>query len=112
MMRPRLISSRTISTGGGISMDEGKTFCEFFAGIGLVGEGLMSSGWRCVYANDIDRKKQQGYEARFGKTDHFHLGDVWKTDEVIERIHGRPILMTASFPCIDLSVAGHYRGLD
>jgi len=43
-----------------------KTFCEFFAGIGLVREGLESSGWSCVYANDIDAKKRQAYEARFG----------------------------------------------
>ena len=90
----------------------GKTFCEFFAGIGLVREGLEPSGWRCVYANDIDPKKQAAYEARFGQSDHFHLGDVWDTAEVLERIHGRPSLMTASFPCIDLSLAGHYRGLD
>src|SRR4051794_32577297 len=88
-----------------------KTFCEFFAGIGLVREGLAVSGWQCVYANEIDPKKQQTYEARFGKSDHFHLGDVWSTEKVVERIPGRPALMTASFPCIDLSLAGHYRGL-
>ena len=35
-------------------MDAEKTFCEFFAGIGLVGEGLRLSGWACVYANDIN----------------------------------------------------------
>jgi DNA (cytosine-5)-methyltransferase 1 len=89
-----------------------KTFCEFFAGIGLVREGLAAKGWECVYANDIDPKKQQAYEARFGRSEHFHLGDVWKTEEVVERIQGSPILMTASFPCIDLSLAGHYRGLE
>ena len=89
----------------------GRNSCEFFAGIGLVREGLSQSGWRCVYANDIDPKKRQVYEARFGQSDHFHLGDVWNTDEVVERIPDRPALMTASFPCIDLSLAGHYRGL-
>lgn len=91
---------------------EGKTFCEFFAGIGLVREGLVPSGWQCVYANDIAPKKQEAYEARFGKSDHFHLGDIWNTKEVTERIPARPALMTASFPCIDLSLAGHYRGLE
>ena len=90
---------------------ERKTFCEFFAGIGLVREGLIASGWECIYANDIDTKKQKAYEARFGKSEHFHLGDVWKTEEIVERIRERPSLMTASFPCIDLSLAGHYRGL-
>lgn len=91
---------------------EGKTFCEFFAGIGLVREGLEPSGWRCIYANDINAKKQEAYEARFGRSAHFHLGDVWNTQEVVNRIHSRPFLMTASFPCIDLSLAGHYRGLE
>lgn len=88
-----------------------KEFCEFFAGIGLVREGLAASGWSCVYANDIDPKKQAAYEARFGEPHHFHLGDVWKGDEVVARIPGKPVLATASFPCIDLSLAGHYRGL-
>jgi site-specific DNA-cytosine methylase len=56
----------------------GKTFCEFFAGIGLVREGLAGSGWQCVYANDFDPKKRELYEARFG-AGHFHEGDVWIT---------------------------------
>jgi DNA (cytosine-5)-methyltransferase 1 len=85
------------------------TFCEFFAGIGLVRAGLP--GWRCVYANDFDPVKQRAYAARFGP-DHFHLSDVWATQEVVQRIPGRPTLATASFPCIDLSTAGHYRGFD
>lgn len=54
----------------------------------------------------------EAYEARFGKCDHFALGDVWKTDAVVARIPGKPCLMTASFPCVDLSLAGHYRGLE
>jgi DNA (cytosine-5)-methyltransferase 1 len=89
-----------------------KTFCEFFAGIGLVRAGLESSGWSCVYANDIDPKKQRLYQARFGESAHFHLGDVWGTDEVVSRIFGRPFLATASFPCVDLSLAGHYKGIN
>ena len=88
-----------------------KTFCEFFAGVGLVREGLEASGWSCVYANDIDPKKRQAYDARFGASGHFHLGDVGATDEVTRRVPGRPFLATASFPCADLSLAGHYRGL-
>lgn len=91
---------------------EMKTFCEFFAGIGLVREGLSPSGWRCIFANDIDPKKQELYELRFGRADDFHLGDVWQTKEVVGRIPGRPFLATASFPCIDLSLAGHWRGFD
>ena len=89
-----------------------KTFCEFFAGIGLVREGLASSGWSCAFANDLDPKKQQLYEGRFGAEGHFHLGDVWDTDTVLGRITGRPFLATASFPCVDLSLAGHGRGFE
>ncbi len=87
-----------------------KTFCEFFAGIGLVREGLQATEWSCVYANDISVKKQTMYAAHFGESTHFHLGDVWNTEEATERIIGRPFLATASFPCTDLSLAGHYRG--
>lgn len=133
-----------------------KTFCEFFAGVGLVREGLAGSGWKCVYANDIDPHKEQGYRARFtpeaasasspppaprrtlrplaatlqpllppevafaespppatpqpAAEDHFHRGDVWESAEVLRRIPGRPTLATASFPCIDLSLAGNYQG--
>ena len=87
-----------------------KSFCEFFAGIGLVREGLSDSGWRCQYANDINPKKLDLYQLRFGRNDHFHLGDIWQTDEVVERIEGQPFLATASFPCIDMSLAGHWRG--
>lgn len=89
-----------------------KNFIEFFAGIGLVRAGLESSGWRCVYANDYERKKQLMYEARFGVEDHFHLGDVNETDQVVARIKDDAFLATASFPCIDLSLAGHYRGFE
>ena len=87
-----------------------KSFCEFFAGIGLVRAGLVDSGWTCVYANDIDPKKQQLYEGMFGVDDHFHLGDVWDTESAIQRIEERPFLATASFPCTDLSLAGHWKG--
>lgn len=86
-----------------------KTFCEFFAGIGLVREGLSNSGWECVYANDIDPQKKFLYEARFGEK-HFHLEDVRETDQVLSQIPEGPTLATASFPCTDLSLAGNGRG--
>ncbi|AMV35836.1 DNA cytosine methyltransferase [Planctomyces sp. SH-PL62] len=89
-----------------------KTFCEFFAGIGLVREALGASGWSCVYANDVDPKKQGLYLGRFGDEGHFHLGDVWETPEVVSRIEGSPLLATASFPCVDLSLAGNGRGFE
>lgn len=91
---------------------EGKTFCEFFAGIGLVRRGLTGGGRECVYANDIDPKKRRMYEAAYpDSSGHFHEGDVWDTDGVLARVPPRPFLATASFPCVDLSLAGHYRGM-
>lgn len=89
-----------------------KMFCEFFAGIGLVREALRTSGWECVYSNDIDLKKKKIYGSQFGKSDHYHLEDVRKTDEVIKRIEGHPFLATATFPCTDLSLAGSWVGID
>jgi len=89
-----------------------KTFAEFFAGIGLVQMGLKDSGWHCTYANDIDPKKQALYEAEFGPCDEYHLEDIWNTDAILKRLTARPFLATASFPCVDLSVAGHYRGFE
>ncbi len=89
-----------------------KTFCEFFAGIGLVHQGLEPGGWRCVYANDIDAKKQSMYVDHFGHAEHYHLEDVWQTDEVTARLQQTPFLATASFPCTNMSLAGNMQGFN
>lgn len=89
----------------------GKTFAEFFAGIGLVHLGLKPGGWRCVYANDIEPKKRTMYEAEFEKCPYYHIEDIWNTDAVMAHMEALPFLATASFPCVDLSLAGHWRGL-
>jgi DNA (cytosine-5)-methyltransferase 1 len=88
------------------------TCIEFFAGIGLTHLGLSSHGWRCLYANDIEPKKRKMYETRFGRADYYHVEDVWKTDKVLARIPSKRVdLATASFPCVDLSLAGNLKGL-
>lgn len=87
-----------------------KTFCEFFAGIGLVHEALRETGWQLLYANDIDAKKRATHAGHFGEDPRYHLGDVWETDEAVERIEGTPFLATASFPCTDMSLAGKRQG--
>lgn len=89
-----------------------KTFLEFFAGIGLVHLALRRSEWRCVYANDISEKKEQMYRDEFPEATYFHRGDIWKTEDVLRHITARAALATASFPCVDLSLAGHMRGLE
>jgi DNA (cytosine-5)-methyltransferase 1 len=91
---------------------DGPTCIEFFAGIGLTHLGLSSHGWRCVYANDIEPKKRRMYETCFGPADYYHVEDVWKTERILARIPARPVdLATASFPCVDLSLAGNLKGL-
>ncbi len=89
-----------------------KRFAEFFAGIGLVHEALRFSGWQCAYANDIDPKKESMYKGHFGNSPYFHLEDVWKTERIVGAIDERPFLATASFPCTDLSLAGHWNGFE
>jgi DNA (cytosine-5)-methyltransferase 1 len=89
-----------------------KTFLEFFAGIGLVHRGLQRSGWECIYANDISEKKMEMYLDEFPGATYFHREDIWNADDVLKHIGERAMLATASFPCIDLSLAGHMRGLE
>ena len=83
-------------------------FAEFFAGIGLVREAIEPLGWQCVFANDIAPRKEEMYRRRFGD-EHFHLGDIH--DLGIGDLPRGLDLVTASFPCIDLSLAGNRAGL-
>lgn len=86
-------------------------FAEFFAGVGLVREGLEGAGWQCVWANDISADKMTTYVENYGD-DHFHLEDIWKVAAEPESILPEDVfLYTASFPCTDLSVAGARAGL-
>lgn len=83
-------------------------FAEFFAGIGLVRKGLEQDGsWQCAFANDIDKFKADIYTKNFG-ADDFVLDDI-------ANISANSIpdvaLVTASFPCQDLSLAGNRKGL-
>lgn len=85
------------------------TFAEFFAGIGLVRDGLEREGGQCLFANDIDPKKREMYAARFPDADdHFVLDDIHRVPaSAIPRVD----VATASFPCTDLSLAGGRLGL-
>lgn len=85
-------------------------FAEFFAGVGLVREGLAGDGWSCAWANDIAPDKQETYTANFGKGD-FVLGDIWHIAQQPKQVPDDVFLYTASFPCTDLSVAGDRAGL-
>lgn len=88
------------------------TCIEFFAGIGLTNAGLRSLGWECVYANDIEPKKKRMYESYFGQANYYHVEDVWETEKIVAAVPSmRADLATASFPCVDLSLAGNLKGL-
>lgn len=82
------------------------SYFEFFAGSGLVAQGLKGI-FNPVWANDIDAKKAAVYTANHsGK--HFHLGsiaDVKGSDLPVAQ------LAWASFPCQDLSLAGQTGGI-
>ena len=86
------------------------TFSEFFAGIGLVRAGLQRSGWRVAFANDIDLRKKEMYEANFGPAPHYSTEDVHRLAERPGELP-RVDLAHASFPCTDLSLAGARRGI-
>lgn len=81
---------------------------EFFAGAGLVGAALEAEGVMVAWANDIDPMKERVFTANCDAS-VFHLGDV---HEVMGHDIPPVELATASFPCIDLSLAGNRRGLD
>lgn len=70
--------------------------------------GLDQSGWRTVFANDIDEKKHEMYCHHFGTSPEFVLGDIHSLDQASIP---STILATASFPCNDLSLAGARKGL-
>lgn len=79
---------------------------EFFAGSGLVREGL-GLWFNTVWANDVCPKKAEIYAANFG--------DNELTVKPIQRVSGAEIpsadLAWASFPCQDLSLAGKLAGM-
>jgi DNA (cytosine-5)-methyltransferase 1 len=86
---------------------------EFFAGIGLVRLGLEAAGFDVVWSNDIEPAKRDMYVGNFRESDPAHrfvLGDIAKVSG--SDMPASLALAWASFPCIDLSLAGWRRGLD
>ncbi len=53
------------------------------------------------------------YESCFGRADYYHVEDIWRTKKIVSRIpNERADLASASFPCVDLSLAGNLKGFD
>ena len=84
-------------------------FAEFFAGIGLVRKAIEPLGWECAFANDISPKKAELYERAYGGA-HLKVDDINNLPET--QLPPDIDLFTASFPCIDLSLAGNRNGID
>ena len=86
------------------------TCAEYFAGIGLVRVGLEKAGWKVIFANDWSCEKFEMYSSSF-KDDfnHYSVKDIFSLhySEVPQTL-----LATASFPCIDLSLAGNLEGIN
>ncbi len=86
-----------------------KTCAEYFAGIGLVRLGLERVGWDIIFANDWAHDKFDMYAAYFPKAeDHYALKSVFN---LCQTKVPASLLATASFPCIDLSLAGNLEGI-
>ena len=83
------------------------SFYEFFAGGGMARAGL-GDGWRCLFANDFDRKKAATYRLNW-PGDQMFAEDVRKVST--EQLPESAELAWASFPCQDLSLAGGGAGL-
>lgn len=80
---------------------------ELFAGVGSQAMALRNIGidYEIIGISEIDKFAFKSYEAIHGKT--FNFGDITKISKL-------PYcdLLTYSFPCQDLSVAGKQKGID
>lgn len=83
------------------------TYCEFFAGGGMV-TAALGPRWRRLLANDIDPAKAAAFRANWGDAG-LVVGDVAALSAA--DVPGRPDLVWASSPCQDLSLGGRGAGL-
>ena len=83
------------------------SFYEFFAGGGMARAGL-GANWKCLFANDFDRKKGKTYAENWGDNDLI-VDDI--RNIAPEELPARADLIWGSFPCQDLSLAGGGAGL-
>jgi DNA (cytosine-5)-methyltransferase 1 len=86
--------------------DTKPTFAEMFAGIGGFRLGLERAGWKCAWANEIDKHACKVYRKNFGEKELFE-GDICKVDP--KDIPDIDILV-GGFPCQAFSMAGKRQG--
>jgi DNA (cytosine-5)-methyltransferase 1 len=106
-MVDKFIASKSLDTPE-MERDSGRTFVEFFAGIGLIHAALAPLGWTCLLANDNARDKVISYRANYPDT---NLSPLDIRQLAVDDIPASD-LATASFPCIDLSQAGGRVGIN
>jgi DNA (cytosine-5)-methyltransferase 1 len=70
--------------------------------------GLERAGWKIVFANDFDPKKKEMHEGNWGPDPAYSTKSVFdlNADDI-----PTAELCWASFPCVDLSLAGNRAGL-
>lgn len=68
----------------------------------------LGPSWKCLFANDFDKKKGETYVKNWG-VGSIHVGDIKALK--LEDMSGTPDLVWGSFPCQDLSLAGGGAGL-
>jgi DNA (cytosine-5)-methyltransferase 1 len=85
------------------------TCAEYFAGIGLVRLGLEKAGWEVIFANDWAADKFKMYSGYFtNSSQDYQVKDIFS---ISPTDIPNTLLATASFPCIDLSLAGNFQGI-
>jgi DNA-methyltransferase (dcm) len=86
------------------------TFIDLFSGVGGFRAGLEEAGWACLGHCEIDKFANAAYNAIFEPKE-----GEWYADD-ITKIRPEQLpecdLITAGFPCQDISIAGRVAGLD
>jgi len=84
------------------------TFIEMFSGIAGFRLGLERSGWKCVWANDINKYANKIYHIHYGYGELYE-GNIRK---VKEKEIPKHTMLTAGFPCQAFSIAGRRKGFE
>ena len=87
--------------------DNSFSYYEFFAGGGMVRAGL-GRDWKCLLANDFDKRKTVTYSSNWGSS-RLICDDIRNLSP--EDMPDTASLAWGSFPCQDLSLAGGGAGL-
>lgn len=84
------------------------TFVDFFAGIGGFRSGLEANGMKCVGYCEFDKYAKAVYDAIYDTDGEWYAPDVREV-----KAEDIPVadIWTFGFPCQDISIAGHQKGI-